>query len=107
MTKKERRRRAAKKAANTRAVWRAQMKYMREVVEPTNRRMDSLLAILMKGRTLPLRWNPIRDTGHKLKRGAEYGTLMRFVNGGRLLRVLPDGYKRPKDFHPSYWEPLS
>jgi hypothetical protein len=101
------RKRAARKAAETRAANRAMLKRWREVDEPSGRRMDALLNhLLSRGRTVSLRWNPLGDTGRKLKHGAEYGSLVKFMNGGRILRVLPEGYKQPMDFHPGYWEPI-
>jgi hypothetical protein len=55
---------------------------------------------------IQLRWNPLGGITRKLKHDAEYGELIKFVNGGRLLLVLPEGYKRPQVFHPGFWEPL-
>lgn len=107
MDAKTRRKRAAKKAAETRATNLAVLKRWREVDQPASRRMDVLLNMILPAVTpIRLRWNPLGDTSRKLMRGAEYGELIKFVNGGRLLLVLPDGYKRPQIFHPGYWEPL-
>jgi hypothetical protein len=99
---------AARKAARTRAANRVMLKRWREVEEPASRRMDILLnRLLDSARPVDLRWNPLRDTGRRLKHNAEYGTLVKFLNGGRVIRVLPEGYKRPIDFHPAFWEVLS
>jgi len=98
---------AARKGARTRAVNRATVRRWHEVERPAMRRMTSLLNhMLSRLPEVHLRWNPLTDTGHKLKNGASYGTLVRFINGGRILRVLPEGYKQPKDYHPAFWEPL-
>jgi hypothetical protein len=72
---------------------------------PTWRRMDRLLNHILD-LAMPrirLKWNPLGATT-RLKNGAEWGTLIAFLDGGRRLRVLPDGYKRAQDFHPAYWE---
>ena len=104
---KDRRRKAAKKAAETRATNRAILKRWREVDQPASRRMDILLNMILPSvDTVKLRWNPLGDVSRRLKHGVEYGELIKFVNGGRLLLVLPEGYKRPQVFHPGYWEPL-
>lgn len=97
---------AAKKAAATRAANRAMLKRWREVELPSSRRMDTLLNSLLPAvRPFRLRWNPLAG-GRQLKHGAQYGELIKFANGGRLLLVLPEGYKRPQLFHPGFWEPL-
>lgn len=100
-------RKSAKKAAETRAANRAMLKRWREVDQPTSRRMDVLLNMILPAVSpIKLRWNPLGDVNRRLMHGAEYGELIKFVNGGRLLLVLPDGYKRPQIFHPGYWEPM-
>lgn len=102
------RRKAARKAARTRIANRAMLKRWREIDLPSWRRMDTLLnGLLPKVEMIKLRWNPLGDQFRKLKRGAQYGELIRFENGGRILLVLPEGYKRPLQFHPSFWEPLT
>lgn len=104
---KAKRSKSARKAAKTRLTNRAILKHWREVDQPTSRRMDVLLNMILPAVTpIQLRWNPLGDTSRKLMHGAEYGELIKFVNGGRLLLVLPEGYKRPQIFHPGYWEPL-
>lgn len=102
------RQKAAKKAAKTRAANRYMMERWRKIEEPANRRMDFLLNLLLaQSHTgIALRWNPLTDTGHKLKHGVQYGKLVGFKNGGRIITVLPDGYKQAKDWHPAFWEVL-
>ena len=57
---------------------------------------------------MSLRWNPLGDqAGRKLKNGAEYGTLIKVLHGGRMWRVMVEGYKRHQDYHPSFWEPMT
>lgn len=107
MTKSERKKRAIRKAVATRRANRSMMKRWREVDQPTTRRMDLLLNMLLPAVTpIHLRWSPLGDITRKLKHDAQYGELIKFVNGGRLLLVLPEGYKRPQIYHPGYWEPL-
>ena len=102
----ERRKKAAKKGAETRAVNRL-VEGVSPNSLPSSRRMENLLNRLLKnGGPVDLLWNPLRDTGHKLKNGGQYGTLVKFLDGGRIWRVLPEGYKRPLDYHPAFWEPL-
>lgn len=101
------RQKAARKAARTRAVNRFVLKRWREVDQPSSRRMDVLLNMILPAvRPITLRWNPLGDVNRKLKHDAQYGELIKFVNGGRLLLVLPEGYKRPQVFHPGLWEPI-
>lgn len=97
---------AAKKAAKTRAANRAEMKFIKEVIEPDHRRMQTLLTVLLNNCNIKpsLRWNPPREY-RKLMHGAAYGTLIGFRNGNLLL-VLVEGYKRPQLFRPSCWEVL-
>lgn len=101
------RQRAARKAARTRASNRAAWKRYYEVEEPAIRRTENLINHLLSNHgKVSLLFNPTKDVGRKLKNGAKYGTLIKFLNGGRLWRVLPDGYSQPQDFHPAFWEPL-
>jgi hypothetical protein len=103
------RQRAARKAARTKAANQAMFKRWREIEQPATRRVTGLLNHLLKAHGIVhLLWNPLNDSlgKSKLKNGVEYGTLVKFLNGGRLLRVLPEGYKQPQDYHPAYWEPL-
>lgn len=105
MTKLEmRRRRAIRKGVQTRAVNRAMLKRWREVEQPASQRMDELLNYMLSGIHITLYWNPLGNARQRLKKGVEYGELVKILNGGRLLRVLPEGYKRPQDFHPGFWE---
>lgn len=102
------RRKSAKKAARTRAANRAEMAYIQEVIKPGIDRLQAILRELIARdpQTLGpihLRWNPTRDTGHKLRHGATHGTLVGFKDA-RLLTVLPDGYKHPQHWHPAFWE---
>lgn len=109
MKKISSRQRAARKAVRTRAANHAMLKRWREVEQPATRRITGLINHLLKAHgKVSLRWNPTSDAWgkFKLKNGAEYGTLVEFRNGGRMLRVLPEGYKQPQDYHPSLWEPL-
>jgi len=94
-----------RKAVATRRQHKAEMDYYHEFTRPGNRRLNVIMNALLRGKEVSLRWNPTRDTGHKLKNGAQYGTLIGFIEG-RLLKVLPEGYKQPKVFHASFWEPL-
>jgi hypothetical protein len=101
------RKKAARKAARTRAANRASWKRWIEVDRPAIARMDVLLnhILLQSGcGTIWLRWNPLADTGRRLKHRAKWGKLVKILNGGRMLRVLAEGYRRPQDWHPAYWE---
>ena len=101
------RQKSARKAARTRAANRAMFKRWREVDEPAGRRIELIMNMILPAvDTIKLRWNPLGGINRKLKHNAEYGELVRFVSGGRLLLVLPEGYKRPQVFHPGFWEPL-
>ena len=105
MSKMTKHQKSARKAARTRATNRAMLKRWREVDEPTWRRMDVLLnGLLREAGDVSLRWNPLGGITRKLKHGAQHGTLVGFQNGGRLLKVLVEGYKRPQTFHPGFWE---
>jgi hypothetical protein len=97
---------AAKKAVKTRRIHEAELKFIREVIEPDHKRMQALLTVLLKNCNIQptLRWNPTRPY-RKLMNGAEYGKLVGFRNGS-LLSVLVEGYKRPQIFRPSSWEVL-
>ena len=94
-----------RKAVATRRANKAQMDYYREVTEPAYRRLNVIMNALLQGKKVSMRWNPTRDTGAKLMKGAQYGDLVGFERGF-LLKVLPDGYKSPKVWHVSFWEPL-
>ena len=97
---------SARKAARTRAVNLAMMKRWREVDQPAMRRAENLFNFLLKGRTVSLRWNPLGGVSRTLKNGAMYGELVSVHAGGRVWRVLPEGYRRPQDYPCAFWEPL-
>ena len=103
---RERRRRAIRTRVATRAANRAMLKRWQEVDLPTNRRIEGLVNFLLKGRTISLCWNPLGGVTGKLMRGAMYGELIGVKHGGKIWTVLPEGYKRPQDFHAGFWEAL-
>ena len=97
--------RSARKAARTRAANRATWERWKKVDEPAYRRLQTLLnSLLPVVDTVKLRWNPLGGLQRKLKHDVRNGELIKFVNGGRRLLVLPEGYKRPQVFHPGFWE---
>lgn len=102
------RQKAARKAARTRAVNRAEWKRYYEVDKPTNQRIDNLLNRLLKIKPISVRWNPLQQTGvrARLKNGAIYGDLLSVQHGGKYWTVKPEGYKHPQQFHAGFWEPL-
>lgn len=102
------RQKAARKAARTRAANRAMLKRWREVDEPANRRVEGLFNKLLKiTGPVRVRWDPPAwGAGRKLKNGAQYGTLVKVLHGGRAWSVRPEGYQRPQDFSPIDWEVL-
>lgn len=104
--RQKRKKRAARKAAQTKADNRASLKRWREVDEPTNRRINGLLNYLLKTVPISVSWNPLQDTGLRLKKGAQYGKLLSVCNGGKSWIVLPEGYKQPKRYHAGFWEVL-
>jgi hypothetical protein len=97
------RKRAAKKAARTRAANAAALKRWKEVDQPAKQKLEHLInRLLQQGATVDLRW-----LGDRPLRGkAYYGTLVRFLQGGMLWRVRVEGHKKPRDFHPGFWEVL-
>jgi hypothetical protein len=104
---KRKRQLAARKGWETRRDNLAMQKRHWEIEVPATQRMDKLLNYLLTNSApVFLWWRPLGNCSHRLKHGVQFGTLVKFVNGGRTLRVLPNGYKRPQDFHPAFWEPL-
>lgn len=100
---------AARKGVKTRAENAARAKNFNEFYMPSTKRMNDVLTVLVRKirpMQIRVRWNPIRDTGTKLKHGVTHGTLVGF-QGGNLLLVRPDGYKRPQAYHPSFWEVIA
>lgn len=100
------RQRSARKAARTRAANRAMIKRWREVDEPARRRTEGLINHLLKEHGCDINLLFVPQAGRKLKNGARYGKLVKFLSGGNIWRVLPDGYKQPRDYHPGFWEVL-
>jgi hypothetical protein len=97
------REKAARKAARTRAANAAAWKRWKEVGEPTLIKIDLLVHRLIKQENgISLRWIGTR----RLRKGAQYGRLVRTFHGGKLWRVLIEGYAHPQDFHPAFWEVL-
>lgn len=108
VTKNERKRRAIRKAVRTRAANRAAWKRYYEVDAPANRRIENLVNYLLKTRNGPIsvRWNPVQETGKRLKHGVVYGELLAVQHGGKNWIVKPEGYKRAQRWHAGFWEPL-
>lgn len=98
-----------KKAAKTRAENKAAWKYYEEVTAPGKRTIGDILWELLCTRDreagdLRLRRNPkYMAKGQKLKHGATGGKLVGFRDGF-FLKVLPDGYKQAKTWHPAFWD---
>lgn len=103
------RKKAAKKAARTRAANQAREKYLQEVVRPATIRLQSIMRFLLNKyisdrQSIWLRWTPARgNLVRGLKGGAQYGELVGFKDGYFLI-VKVEGYKRPQVFHPADWE---
>jgi hypothetical protein len=98
---------SAKKAAKTRARNRAQLEHYLKIVQPRMLRIHIVSTLLLKAyrpNIIHLKWDEAR-AGYKLRKGAEYGTLVGFVKGSLWL-VRPDGYKRAQVYDPAYWEVL-
>ena len=109
MTNAERKRRSIRKGVATRRANQAMLKRWREVDEPTNRRIDVLFNRLLKFNPISVRWNPLQSPAgilRSLKHGAQYGQLLSVRNGGKSWIVLPEGYKKPQQYHAGFWEPL-
>lgn len=106
----DKRRKAARKAVATRRANALMVKRWREIDAPAKRRAIALYNWLLPTlKPISLLWNPLAaldPTGsRKLKNGAQYGDLIKITPAGNWL-VLPEGYKRPQEFHPGYWQPL-
>lgn len=97
---------AAKKAAKTRAINAASWRHYRENVAPGITRVNSLLNWwLKKHGTLSVKLSEEGERNlRRLKGGAVYGEIVRFDDGGRYLKVTPEGYKRPLNLPTAYWE---
>ena len=92
-----------KKAAKTRAMHRAAEERWRTFDEPANRRIEMLINNLIQQRKrIDLRWLG----QHRLKHGAQYGTLLKVRCGGKIWSVMVEGYKRPQLFPAAHWEVL-
>lgn len=92
---------AARKGVKTRRQNQAQMDYIRTVVRPDKRRLQSLLTVILRNSKTMIRLTWVGP--YKLKNGVRHGTLVGFVNG-YYLRVLPEGYKNPQMWCPRFWE---
>lgn len=104
MGKQLKRKLAAKKAAKTRAVNKAQMEYIERVVAPGHRNMLEIQQFLVAGNgDIRLRYTQRGRSVRKLKHSVDGGRLVGFAYGN-MLRVLPDGYRQSLTFHPSMWE---
>ena len=101
---KIRRKRAARKAAQTRAINRAGWKQYCEVDKPARQRLDTLLNYFLKTTPTTVRLAPLGDTDMRLKHGVIYGRLL--AVDGMTVTVQPEGYKRPRGYHYRFWEPL-
>jgi len=98
--------RGIKKAKQTRKLRYYEKKRWQEVDGPGRQRVAVLLSYLLaKHGPIDVSFNPTKDVGRRLKRGAQYGKLIA-VKDGWLFTVLIEGYKRPQNFHPAFWEPL-
>lgn len=99
-TKNSKRSIAARKGAKTRAANKAGWERYYKIDAPALRRIDVLLNRLLKHKIVTLRW--LGD--HKLKGSVIHGRLIKTMHGGKTWRVIIDGYKRPQDFYPAFWE---
>lgn len=99
---RERKQKAVKKAAKTRARNKAQMNYIRDVTQPGAEHLQEIMQAMM-GFVRP-RMIRLRYLGApKLMHDATEGVLVGF-RYGHFLIVRPDGYKQAKHWHPAFWE---
>lgn len=101
------RQRAAKKAAKTRHINRMVQERYEQFDKPAYRRAEILLNRLLRYEEILVHFTPPAKMKMRLMGGVEHGKIVRFLHGGKTWRVLPDGYKRPVDFHASFWGLMS
>ena len=107
LTKEQKRRyRAIRKGVQTRRANRAWRERFEKVDRPAMQQLDKFVNWFLRQKPIDLRWAPKYDTGLKLRGNAQYGTLLGVRDGGRTWIVLPEGYKRPHEYHAQFWEPL-
>jgi hypothetical protein len=98
------RQKAARKAARTRAVNKAAWERWEKMDRPALMMIDRLITRLATQEEITVQW--ARGTDARLKNDVEYGRLIRSLHGGKIWRVLPEGYRRPHDYHASMWRLL-
>lgn len=101
------RKKAAKKAAKTRASNKAQMEFIEHVIRPARINMERIFKTAIGNMPEPIRLQLVPDSAWsgsrnlKLKHDAQFGYLVGLKNG--MLEIIPDGYRRPQYFHPRFW----
>lgn len=94
------RHKAALKAAATRRANAASREYHKKATIPAQENVDGLLHMLIAEKSgIRVWWAGER----RLRLGADSGLLLKTFDGGRIWRVLIDGYKHSQDFHAAYW----
>lgn len=86
----------------TRAANKAAMDRYHNVEVPVLNSIDILLNHLIVHQNIRVKWKGV--FGRKLMHGVVEGTVVKFMHGGKIWRVLIDGYKRPQAYHGSFWE---
>jgi len=79
------------------------MKRWLEVDKPAHEAVVGLANRFLAYSNVRLVWRG----GRRLRRGAQYGTLLDVQGTGLEWRVLIDGYTHPQTFHPGFWEVVS
>lgn len=100
------RKRAAKKAARTRAANRAAWERWETIDKPSNLRIEAFLNELLKCGNFDVRLAPLGKLPMHLKGGVTKGRIVKFLHGGKTVRVKPDGYRTSQEYHISFWEPI-
>ena len=101
------RRKAARKAARTRASNKASWERYNAVDKPVSEMLDGIINqwIGDDPASFPrVHFVDRMKQGISLKHGVRTGILLKVSNGGKLWKVQPYGYKRPQWYHAGLWD---
>lgn len=95
---------AAKKAAKMRAENKASIKRWLEVDRPAHLRTVEIANHGLTVIPVRVRFVSPNQSGLKLHKGSQFGTLLKVLGTGLSWKVWADGYARPSEYHASFWE---
>lgn len=80
------------------------LEHYEKVGRPVNDMVDRIINRLLEVETVCVRLINRSGSPLRLKHNTQVGRLLKVSQGGKMWKVIPDGYTRPQEYFAGYWE---